>query len=129
MREPRKRENHQDCGLSRTRNCTLYLPLFFASNSIYEWSSCNFAYFLKKTEISLTKSKPHGKIPCGFGKSYRGEGSQIERLFPHGGVLLLGALLLVLQSAGNEGLEQRVCAVGAALEFGVELHADVEVAG
>jgi len=36
-------------------------------------------------------------------------------------------LVLVLQGSGNETLEQRVSAVRAALELGVELGAQVEV--
>ena len=37
------------------------------------------------------------------------------------------ALLLVFERSRDEGFEQRMGAVRAALEFGVELHADVEI--
>ena len=49
-------------------------------------------------------------------------------LFPNRSRMVGGGMLvLVLQGSGNETLEQRVSAVRAALELGVELGAQVEV--
>ena len=38
-----------------------------------------------------------------------------------------GVLLLVLERSSDKALEQGMCAVGAALEFGVELYAHMEI--
>ena len=44
----------------------------------------------------------------------------------HGGVLVLQTLGLVAEGSRNEALEQRMGMIRAALEFGMELDADVE---
>ena len=57
-----------------------------------------------------------------------GEGSIITILFPQRhGMVGWGVLALVLQCGGDKALEQRVGAVRAALELGVELGTQVEV--
>ena len=38
-----------------------------------------------------------------------------------------GVLLLVLERSSDKALQQRMCAVGAALEFGVKLYAHMEI--
>ena len=60
--------------------------------------------------------------------SPKGEASIITSLLPQRhGMVGWGVLALVLQRGGDEALEQRVGAVRAALELGVELGTQVEV--